>query len=165
MKKLADISAFEGLQPQFGPNAVPDMAVFNMYPEEVLEEITRANYWWDAGAGIAKAAQLFAEELLAEHPRAGVKTLRAKVDKMTKALEKLIREDPELVETMETEGYKDEVKKDPNETYPGTYAECGGVAGVCDDFYMMTCNFIDEMKAGREFNPVVPTPSRSWWQM
>ena len=165
MRKLANISAFESLQPQSGPNAVPDMAVFNMYPEEVLEEITRANYWWDAGAGIYTAAQLFVEELIAEHPRAGIASLRKYVDKMTKALEKTIREDPELVEVMETEGYRDEEKKDPDDTYPGTYAECGGVDGVCADFHQFACQIIERIKAGEELSPARPAPSRSWWGM
>lgn len=150
MKKLADISAFEGLQGQTGSGAVSDVSVFNMDAEEILDYIVQGNYHHSTGDGISFAAMKYVQELMDEMPdEDDVYEFYSRAETTEQELKKLIEEEyPELADAMWTEGDNGE-DEEPDE---GSYAAYGGVDGICESFTMLATEYAQDMLRKRRKN-------------
>lgn len=131
MRKLADISLFEGLQNRSVHNAVSDVSVFNMSAEQALKYLMEGAYYGDVGEGLRAIIEEYGDELIAQgitdYEEAG-----GLAGDLGEEVKELIRKDPDFWDYTYTDGY-DEDNDDPDaEPEEGSWAAYGGADGVCD---------------------------------
>ena len=134
MKKLADISAFEGLQNRSVHNAVSDIAVFNVSAKEVFDYLLEGARYGDVGEGLRAAVMKCAEDLKAEgitdYEEAG-----RRADEIADELWELFHKDPEFCDFTYTDGWEDVADNDLDaEPREGSWGAYGGADGICDAF-------------------------------